>query len=78
MCGRLMELMEAEGVAVADLQRASAPVIEAIRQNCVQLQIQPGRGSHTFSLLANLRAYLALADAVPKPFPFPEAAERQL
>jgi lysophospholipase L1-like esterase len=69
--------MEAEGVAIADLQRASAPVIEATKQNCIQLQIQPGRASHTYTLLANLRAYLALADAVPKPFPFPEAAERQ-
>lgn len=77
LCGRLTELMEAEGVAIADLQRASAPVIEATRQNCIQLQIQPGRASHTYNLLANLRAYLALADAVPKPFPFPEAAERQ-
>jgi lysophospholipase L1-like esterase len=77
LCGRVTELMEAEGVAIADLQRASAPVIEATRQNCIQLQIQPGRASHTYTLLANLRAYLALADAVPKPFPFPEAAERQ-
>ena len=77
LCGRLTELMEAEGVAVADLQRASAPVIEATRQNCIQLQIQPGRASHTYVLLANLRAYLALADALPKPFPFPEAAEQQ-
>jgi lysophospholipase L1-like esterase len=69
--------MEAEGLAIADLQRAAAPVIEATRQNCIQLQIQPGRASHTYTLLANLRAYLALADALPKPFPFPEEAERQ-
>ena len=52
-------------------------MIEATRQNCVQLQIQPGRAAHTYTLLSNVRAYLALADALPKPFPFPEAAERQ-
>ena len=77
LCGRLTELMEAEGVAISDLQRAAAPVIEATKQNCIQLQIRPGRASHTYTLLANLRAFLALSDAVPKPFPFPEAAERQ-
>ncbi len=77
LCGRMVELMEAEGVAISDLQRASAPVIEATRQNCLQLQIEPGRAAHTFALLSNVRAYLTLADALPKPFPFPEAAERQ-
>jgi len=77
LCARLTELMEAEGVAIPGLDRAAAPVMEATRQNCTQLQIQPGRASHTYTLLANLRAYLALADALPKPYPFPEAAARQ-
>jgi lysophospholipase L1-like esterase len=78
LCGRLAELMEAEGVAIPGLDRAAAPVTGAVHQNCVQLQLQPARASHTYSLLANLRAYLALVDALPKPFPFPEAGERQL
>ncbi len=78
LCGRLAELMEAGGVAISDLQRAAAPVIENTRQTCVQLRLLPGRGQVTYSLLVNLRAYLALADSVPKPFPFPEAAQRQL
>lgn len=78
LCGRLGELMEAGGVAISDLQRAAAPVIENTRQNCIQLRRQPGRGQVTYSLLVNLRAYLALADSVPKPFPFPEAAQKQL
>ena len=78
LCGRLGELMDAGGVAVPDLARAAAPVIENTRQNCIQLRIRPGRGQITYSLLTNLRAYLALADSVPKPFPFPEAAQKQL
>jgi lysophospholipase L1-like esterase len=78
LCGRLGELMEAGGVAIPDLQRAAAPVIENTRQNCIQLRLRPGRGQITYSLLINLRAYLALADSVPKPFPFPEAAQKQL
>ena len=78
LCGRLGELMEAGGVAIPDLQRAAAPVIENTRQDCIQLRLLPNRGRITYSLLVNLRAYLALADSVPKPFPFSEAAQKQL
>jgi len=78
LCGRLGDLMEAGGVAIPDLLRAATPVIENTRQNCIQLRLRPGNGQVTYSLLANLRAYLALADSVPKPFPFPEAAQKQL
>jgi lysophospholipase L1-like esterase len=78
LCGRLGELMEAGGVAIPDLQRAAAPVIENTRQNCIQLRLRPARAEITYSLLTNLRAYLALADSVPKPFPFSEAAQQQL
>lgn len=78
LCTRMGELMGAGGVAIPDLQRASAPVIENTKQNCIQLRIRPGRGETTYSLLMNLRSYLALADSVPKPFPFPEAAQKQL
>ncbi len=78
LCGRLGELMEAGGVAIPDLQRAAAPVIENTRQNCIQLRLRPARAQITYSLLTNLRAYLALADSVPKPFPFSEAAQQQL
>jgi lysophospholipase L1-like esterase len=78
LCGRLGELMEAGGVAIPDLQRAAAPVIENTRQDCIQLRLLPNRGRITYSLLVNLRAYLALSDSVPKPFPFSEAAQKQL
>ncbi len=78
LCARLGSLMEAGGVAISDLQRAAAPVIENTRQNCIQLRARPGRSEATYALLTNLRSYLALADSVPKPFPFPEAAQKQL
>lgn len=77
LCQRSTQLMDAGGVAIADLQRAAAPVIENVRQACAELQARPGRGQPTYVLMMNLRAYLALADAVPKPFPFPEAARQQ-
>jgi lysophospholipase L1-like esterase len=77
LCERSTQLMEAGGVAVPDLQHAAAPVIENARQACIQLKARPGAGQPTYILMMNLRAYMSLADAVPKPFPFPEAARLQ-
>jgi len=77
VCQRSTQLMESGGVAVPDLQRAGAPMVESVRQACIQLQARGGNGHATYLLLTNLRAYIALADAVPKPFPFPEAASKQ-
>ncbi|MEQ1885920.1 MAG: GDSL-type esterase/lipase family protein [Bryobacteraceae bacterium] len=77
LCQRLTTLMDAGGVSVPDLQRAAAPVVESTRQTCIQVQLRPNRSEPSYSLYSNLRAYLALADAVPKPFPFPEAAQKQ-
>jgi lysophospholipase L1-like esterase len=77
VCTRSTQLMEAGGVSVPELQRAAAPMIENARQACVQLAARPGYGQSTYVLMMNLRAYLTLADAVPKPFPFPDAARQQ-
>ena len=77
LCERSIQLLEAGGVAVPDLARAAAPVIENVRQACAQLRLRPGQGQATYIVLMNLRAYLTLADAVPKPFPFPETARLQ-
>jgi lysophospholipase L1-like esterase len=78
LCLRSTQLMEAGGFAVPDLSRAAAPVIENVKQACTQLRLHPSSGQATYTLMMNVRAYLALADAVPKPYPFPEAARQQL
>ncbi len=77
LCLHVTQLMDAGGVAVPDLLRAAAPLIENVKQTCVQLQLRPGGGQATYALIEGLRAYLTLADAVPKPFPFPDAARAQ-
>jgi lysophospholipase L1-like esterase len=77
LCERSTQLLEAGGVVVPDLARAAAPVIENVRQACAQLSLHPGQGQATYTVLMNVRAYLTLADAVPKPFPFPETARLQ-
>jgi lysophospholipase L1-like esterase len=77
LCERSTQLLEAGGVAVPDLGRAAAPVLENVRQACTQLRARPAQGQATYTVLMNLRAYLTLAEAVPKPFPFPETARLQ-
>jgi lysophospholipase L1-like esterase len=77
LCLRSTQLMEAGGFALPDLSRAAGPVIENVKQACAQLRAAPGSGQATYSLMMNVRAYLALADTVPKPYPFPEAARQQ-
>ncbi|MEP7352946.1 MAG: GDSL-type esterase/lipase family protein [Acidobacteriota bacterium] len=77
LCARIVQLMEAGGVALPDLQRAAVPIVANIRQACQQVEVHPGAGQATFSLLNNVRAYLDLSDAIPKPYPFPEVARDQ-
>ena len=77
-CLRVVQLMDAGGVVVPDLQRAAAPVIESAKQSCAALEAKPGTTQPVFALINSLRAYLTLSDAVPKPFPFPETAQKQL
>ena len=76
---RAVNLMESTSAAVPGLVRAGAPVIENARQSVATLRATatPQDGGLHYSFLTNVRAYLALADAVPKPFPFPEEGRRQ-
>lgn len=78
LCQRVVQLMDAGGVAVPELQRAAAPIIEGAKQSCTVLEAKPGTTQPVFSLMNSVRAYLTLSDAVPKPFPFPDTAQKQL
>lgn len=77
LCQQTQQLMEAGGISVPDLHNAAAPLIENVKQSCIQLQSSPTAAAPTYNLLMNVRAYNSLADSVPKPFPFPETASRQ-
>lgn len=75
---RSLQLLESTSAAVPGLVRAGAPILENGRQALISLDGGPaGHTGLTYDLLVNVRAYLALADAVPKPYPFPEEARRQ-
>lgn len=76
---RTAQLMEAGGFAIPELARAGAPLIENLRQTVESLEFLGWRNPTLhYRILTNLRAYLLIADAVPKPVPFPEASRTQL
>jgi lysophospholipase L1-like esterase len=79
MFHRAVELVESTAFPVPGLSRASAPMLENTRQTLKMIERSPGQ-SHAglvYSFLIELRAYLALADAAPKPPSLPDASRRQ-
>jgi lysophospholipase L1-like esterase len=76
-CSRAVELMDSGGVSMPELSRAAAPLLENARAACLQLILKPGRSGPNSQLLENVRAYLTLFDALPKPFPFSDTAQQQ-
>ena len=74
---RSIQLMESTGFALPDLSRAGAPLIENARQDLANVRTTPANAEFNRAFLANLRAYVQLADAMPKPFPFPDTAQKQ-
>ncbi len=78
MCQRVVDLVESTAVSVPNLARASAPVLESTRQALKALKESPQLHSGlTYVFLTEARSYMALADSVPKPYPFAEAAQKQ-
>ena len=77
---QITDLMEATSVAVPELARAGAPLVENVRQAAKALAVGHTR-EHTAvleKLLSNARIYLHISDAVPKPQPFAEDVQRLL
>lgn len=76
---RNLQLMEAGGFAIPELARAGGPLIENIRQTMESLDFLGWRNPTLhYRILANLRAFLLIADAVPKPLPYPESSRAQI
>jgi len=76
--GRAVQLMESTSVAIPELARAGAPLVENARQALITLRATPGQNAGlTYTFLTNLRAFLFLSDAVPQPFPLLEEPRKQ-
>ncbi len=75
---RMLQLMDSTAAATPELSRAAAPIRENFRQSLGNLKVASGNGPAVYAVLTNARAFLALSDVMPKPFPYPEEARRQL
>lgn len=76
---RCLQLIEAGGLASPELGRAGMPLAENMRMALESLKFLGVRQPQLhYRFLANLRAYLLLAESVPKPVNFPPMAKQQL
>lgn len=77
---RMADLFESTQFVNPELSRAAAPLQENFRQGLETMETT-GRNSHTgivYKMLANARAYLHLADTLPRSADFSEEIDAQL
>ncbi len=76
---RSLQLIEASGVASAELGRAAVPLAENMRQAVESLRFLGLRNPQLhYRYMMNLRAFLLLSDTLPRPAAFPGMAKQQL
>ena len=76
---RISQLMESTALATPGMVRAAGPLSENVRQALANIEASSAQnGVEIYTMLANVRAYLALSDALPKQYPFAETAQKQV
>lgn len=76
---RVLQLIESGGVTMPDVGKAGLPLLESMRQTLESLKFLGFRSPQLhYRFQGNFRAWLLIADAVPKPALFPEQAKKQL
>jgi lysophospholipase L1-like esterase len=74
---RMLQLVESTAVAVPGLVRAGEPVTQSAQMTLAAMLQTPRNPTLTWQFMNEMKAYLALADSLPHPYPFPAAADRQ-
>ncbi|MDP9052830.1 MAG: GDSL-type esterase/lipase family protein [Acidobacteriota bacterium] len=74
---RMLQLMESTAVATPGLTQASEPVKRSGEATFTAMQAKPLNPALTYQFMNEVRAYLALASSMPRPHPFPVAADLQ-
>ena len=76
---RISQLMESTMLATPGMARAAAPLDENVKQALANIESTSAQNAaQVYNLVANVRAYLALSDALPKEYPFAETARQQV
>jgi lysophospholipase L1-like esterase len=74
---RISQLMESTAATLPGLVQTGAIITQNARQDVTGLQGNANNTPLTFDFLNQTRAYLALSEAIPKPYPMPETARKQ-
>jgi acyl-CoA thioesterase-1 len=74
---RMLQLMESTAVAVPGLIHASEPVRQNAEMTAAAMERTPRNAPLTYQFMNQIKAYLALSDSIPRPSPFPAAADQQ-
>jgi lysophospholipase L1-like esterase len=77
LSGRMIQLMESVSLVVPDLPRAALPLLEQMKTAKEALDRAPQDSVATYDFLERSRKFLAIAEAMPRPYPFPEVGQRQ-
>ncbi len=74
---RMVQLIESTAVVVPGLVRASEPVKQSAETTLAAMEQTPRNPALSWQFINQVKAYLALSDSIPRPYPFPAAADRQ-
>lgn len=74
---RILQLMESTAVSVPGLTQSGAIISNNAQRSAVAMQANPQNVAFTYDFVGEMRAYLALSDAMGKPFPFSNTARQQ-
>jgi lysophospholipase L1-like esterase len=76
---RLLQLADSTAVTAPGLARAAAPILENLKQdnNAIKIAGRPTIAT-AYALLTDARAYLALADGLPKAYPGNATGKQQM
>src|ERR1700761_3223677 len=74
---RISQLMESTSATLPGLVQTGATLTQNAKKDVTALSGTANNSPTTFDLLNQARAYLALSDSIPKPYPMPETARKQ-
>ena len=75
---RSAHLLESSQAVIPNLANAAGPISEEAKQALAKLKLNNRPlPSELYAYMLPLRSYLSLADALPKPVPFPEESRKQ-
>jgi lysophospholipase L1-like esterase len=73
----MLQLVDSRARAIPGLNGASEPARQNARTTFIALQRSPLNAALTYQFINEVKAFLALSDSLPRPYPSPPAAEKQ-